>query len=159
MVFFCPFLPLTLRWLIYLALSQEYGVFYNLSTHINIGSINSCFACIQVYQSPLWLWPTAAIHNCIHQITFSHWNNPVEIFQSKSWKIPAEKFCRYRRFNRGLQLPIISLMHILLNSIDADMKSEIDSSRGGLRPYPLRFHVEEAGADAKLNQHGSLGPS
>jgi hypothetical protein len=27
----------------------------------------------------------------------------------------------------------------------------------GLGPYPLRFHVEEAGADAKLNQHGPLG--
>jgi hypothetical protein len=51
----------------------------------------------------------------------------------------------------------MSLMHILLNSIDADMKSEIGSSRGGLWPYPLRFHVEEAGADAKLNQHGPLG--
>jgi hypothetical protein len=48
-------------------------------------------------------------------------------------------------------------MHILLNSIDADMKSEIGSSRGGLRPYPLRFHVGEAGADAKLIQHGPLG--
>ncbi len=43
---------------------------------------------------------------------------------------------------------------VLLNSIDADMKSEIGSSRGGLRPYPLRFHVGEAGADAKLIQHG-----
>jgi hypothetical protein len=42
------------------------------------------------------------------------------------------------------------LMHILLNCIDADFKSEIGSTRGGLRPYPLRFHVEEAGADAKL---------
>ncbi len=51
----------------------------------------------------------------------------------------------------------MSLKHILLNSIDADMKSEIGSSRGGFRPYPLRFHVEEAGADAKLNQHGPLG--
>jgi len=45
-------------------------------------------------------------------------------------------------------------MNILLNSVDADMK--LDSSRGGLRPYPLRFHVEEAGADAKLSQHGPL---
>ena len=51
----------------------------------------------------------------------------------------------------------MSLMHILLNSIDADMKSEIGSSRGGLRPYPLRFHVKEAGADAKLIQHRPLG--
>jgi hypothetical protein len=59
--------------------------------------------------------------------------------------------------NPGLQLPIMSLMHILLNSIDADMKSEIGNSREGLRPYPLRFHVEEAGADAKLNQHGPQG--
>jgi hypothetical protein len=49
-------------------------------------------------------------------------------------------------------------MHILLNSIDADMKLvEIGSSRGGLRPYPLRFYVKEAGADAKLIQHGPLG--
>jgi hypothetical protein len=48
-------------------------------------------------------------------------------------------------------------MHILLNSIDADMKSEIGSSIGGLRPYPLRFHVGEAGADAKLIQHVPLG--
>ncbi len=75
----------------------------------------------------------------------------------KSWKIRTEKFRRYRGLNPSLQLPIMSLMHILLNSIDADMKSEIGSSRGGLRPYPLRFHVEEAGADAKLNQHGPLG--
>jgi hypothetical protein len=52
------------------------------------------------------------------------------------------------------------LMHILLNSIDTDMKSEIGSSRGGgggLRPYPLRFHVEEAGADAQLIRHGTVG--
>jgi hypothetical protein len=51
----------------------------------------------------------------------------------------------------------MSLMHILLNSIDADMKSEIGISTGRLRPYPLRFHVGEAGADAKLIQHGPLG--
>ncbi len=75
----------------------------------------------------------------------------------KSWKIPTEKFCRYWGLIPGLQLPIMSLMHILLNSIDADMKSEIGSSRGGLGPYPLRFHAEEAVADAKLNQHGPLG--
>ncbi len=62
----------------------------------------------------------------------------------KSGKIPTEKFCRYWGWNPGLQLPIMSLMHILLNSIDADMKSEIGSLRGGLRPYPLRCHVQEA---------------
>ncbi len=28
---------------------------------------------------------------------------------------------------------------------------------GGLRPYLLRFHVKQAGADAKLIQHGPLG--
>jgi hypothetical protein len=66
------------------------------------------------------------------------------------------KFRWYQGLNPGLQLPIMSLMHLLLNSIDADMKSEIGRSRGGLRPYPLRFHVEEAGADAKFNQHGPL---
>jgi hypothetical protein len=44
-------------------------------------------------------------------------------------------------------------MDILWNTIDADMKLEIGSTRGGLRSYHLRFHVEEAGADAKLNQH------
>jgi hypothetical protein len=37
------------------------------------------------------------------------------------------------------------------------MKSDISSYRGGLRPYPLRFHVGKAGADAKVNQHGLLG--
>jgi hypothetical protein len=75
----------------------------------------------------------------------------------KSLKIPTEKFHRYWGLNLGLQLPIMSLMHVQLNSIDADMKSDIGSSRGGLRPYPLRFHVGEAGADAKLIQHGPLG--
>jgi hypothetical protein len=72
----------------------------------------------------------------------------------KSFKIPTEKYCRFGRLNLGLQLPIMSLMHILLNSIDADMKSEIGSSTGGLRPYSLRFRVKEAGADAKLILHG-----
>jgi hypothetical protein len=66
----------------------------------------------------------------------------------------TEKIPLYQILNPGLQLPIMSLMHILLNSIDADMKSEIGSSRVGLRPYPLRFHVEK---DAKLVQHGHLG--
>jgi hypothetical protein len=28
---------------------------------------------------------------------------------------------------------------------------------GTKRPYPLRFHVKEAAADAKLIQHGPLG--
>ena len=72
-------------------------------------------------------------------------------------KIPTEKFRRFWGLNPGLQLPIMSLMHILLNSIDADRKSEIGSSRCGLRPYPLGFHVKQAGADAKLIQHGPLG--
>ena len=35
--------------------------------------------------------------------------------------------------------------------------SEIGISRWGLRPYPLGFHVKQAGADAKLIQHGPLG--
>ena len=75
------------------------------------------------------------------------------------WLIYLALSQEYRGLNQGLQLPImsLSLMHIMLNSIDIDMKSEICSSRGGLRPYPLRFHVEEAGADAKLIQHGHLG--
>jgi hypothetical protein len=41
--------------------------------------------------------------------------------------------------------------------MDADIKSEIGSSRKGLRPDPLSFHVGEAGADAKLIQHGPSG--
>ncbi len=49
------------------------------------------------------------------------------------------------------------LMHILLISIDADMKSEIGSSRGGLGPYPMRFFDEEVGAYANFIQHGPLG--
>jgi hypothetical protein len=47
-------------------------------------------------------------------------------------------------------------MHIMLNNIDAKMKSETGSSREALRPYSLRFHVDEAGADAKLTKHGPL---
>jgi hypothetical protein len=37
------------------------------------------------------------------------------------------------------------------------MKSEIESSRWGVKAYPLGFHVKQAGADAKLIQHGPLG--
>ncbi len=59
--------------------------------------------------------------------------------------------------NRALQLPIMSLMHRLLNSIEEDMMSEIGSFRGRLRPHPLRFHVDIAGAHPKLSQHGPLG--
>jgi hypothetical protein len=47
-------------------------------------------------------------------------------------------------------------MNILLNRIDVNMNLEIGSSRR-FRLYPLRYHVEEAGADAKLIQHGPLG--
>jgi hypothetical protein len=32
-----------------------------------------------------------------------------------------------------------------------------NSEIGSSRPYPLRFHVKQAGADAKLIQHGPLG--
>jgi hypothetical protein len=53
-------------------------------------------------------------------------------------------------------IPIMTLMHILLNSIDAGMKIQ-GSSRWGLRPYTLGFNVKQAGADAKLIQHGALG--
>jgi len=77
--------------------------------------------------------------------------------KQSSWKIPTEKFHWYQGLNPGLQLPIMSLMHILLNSIDVDMKSEIGICRGGLTPYSLRFHVKDAGADTKLIQHGPLG--
>ncbi len=59
--------------------------------------------------------------------------------------------------NPGLQLPNMTLMHILLKSIDADMKSDIGSSRGGFWHYPLMFQVKEAGADAKLSQYEPLG--
>ncbi len=61
----------------------------------------------------------------------------IETIQSKSYKvlkslkIPNEKFCPYQGLNPGL-LPIMTLMHILLNSIDSDMISEIGSSRVGL---------------------------
>ncbi len=63
--------------------------------------------------------------------------------------------------NKGMWNPLtpiatfyLNISHdTLLKNIDADMKSEI----GSLRPNPLRFHVEKAGADAKLNQQGPLG--
>jgi hypothetical protein len=59
----------------------------------------------------------------------------------------------------GLQLLIMPLMYIVLNSINADIKSEFSGCRWGLRPYPLRFHVKEAGTGAKLIQHGPKGPT
>jgi hypothetical protein len=40
-----------------------------------------------------------------------------------------------------------------MHAVDADMKLRNGSTRVGLR---LRFHVEEAGADAKLIQHRPL---
>ena len=52
----------------------------------------------------------------------------------------------------------MTLMHVLLNSIDAGMKIQrLVALDGGLRPYPLGFHVKQAGADAKLIQYGPLG--
>ncbi len=125
------------------------SIFIIFSTHIYIGSNSSCFVCTKLL--------SVIVYVSIKSLF------TIEIIQLKSvkvltsWKIPTEKFCRYSGLNPGMQLPIMSLLHILLNSIDADKKSEIGSSRGGLRPYPLRFYVEEAGADAKLNQHGPLG--
>jgi hypothetical protein len=78
-----------------------------------------------VYQSPLGLWPTAAIlyFIFIHQITFYHWNNPVEICQG-TWilKNPDWKISLVPGIEPVLQLPIMTLMHILLNSIDTDKK-------------------------------------
>ncbi len=78
--FFAPFfLWLCAGWYtLHCLRNRDYFIIF--STHIYIGSLCSCFACTQVYQSPLGLWPTAAIHNCICilQITFYHWNNPVE---------------------------------------------------------------------------------
>jgi hypothetical protein len=50
----------------------------------------------------------------------------------------------------------MSFKHILLNSIDADMKSEIGSARGGSGFQALSFEVP-CSADAKLIQHGPLG--
>ena len=52
------------------------------STHIYIGSISSCFACTQVYQSPLGLWPTAAIRNCICP------SNHFLPLKQSSWNLP-----------------------------------------------------------------------
>ncbi len=34
----------------------------------------------------------------------------------KSWKFSTKKYCRYWGLNSGLQLPIMSLMYLLLNS-------------------------------------------
>ncbi len=64
-VFFAPFfLWLRAGWYTLHCLRNK-GYFIIFSTHIYIGSISSCFACTEVYQSPLGLWPTAAIQNYI----------------------------------------------------------------------------------------------
>jgi len=72
----------------------------------------------------------------------------------KSWKISTQKTLLVPGIE--LQLPIMSLMNILLNNIDENVKSEIGRSWEGLRLNPLGFHVKGA-ADAKLIQHGLLG--
>jgi hypothetical protein len=98
----------------------------------------------------LWLWAGWFTLHCLR-------NREYFIIFSTHIYIGSICSCFACTLNLGLELPILSLMRILFNSIDADMKSEIGSSRGGLRPYPLRFHVKEADADAKLIQHGPLG--
>jgi len=81
--FFAPFfLWLWAGWYTLHCISKRES-FIIFLTYIYIGSICSCFACTPVYQNLIGLWPTAAILNCIciHQITFYHWNIPVEIYQ------------------------------------------------------------------------------
>jgi hypothetical protein len=130
------------------------------STHIYIGSISSCFACTQVYQSPLGLWPTAAIHNCIcpsnHFLPLkqSSWNLPRYLNLVKS---QMKNFAGTGDWTQVCNSQSCLWCIYCWIALMQTWKSEIGSSRGGLRPYPLRFHVEEACADAKLNQHGPLG--
>ena len=70
--FFAPFfLWLCAGWYtLHCLRNREYLIIF---FHIYIGSICSCCACTQLYQSPLGLGPTASFCNCIciHQITFS----------------------------------------------------------------------------------------
>jgi hypothetical protein len=54
--------------------------------------------------------------------------------------------------NLGL-LPVMLLMHTLLNRIDVNMKSD----NGGYRFFGDSFNVEKADASAKLIQYEPLG--
>ncbi len=74
--------------------NREYFTIF--STHIYFGSLCSCFACTQVYQSPLGLWPTAAIHNCICP------SNHFLPLKQSSWNLS-----RYLNFEKS-QLKIFS---------------------------------------------------
>ncbi len=80
--FFAPFfLWLRAGWYtLHCLRNRDYFIIF--STHIYIGSISSCFACTQVYQSPLGLWPTAAIRNCICP------SNHFLPLKQSSWNLP-----------------------------------------------------------------------
>jgi hypothetical protein len=92
-----------------------------------------------------------------YQTTLFQISRKLKIFSSFCWKLTfvGGSWGSAQMIFSGGGIPKEPLhnytpMHILLNSIDADMKSDIGNSRGVLRPYPLRFHVKEAGRDAKL---------
>ncbi len=59
------FLFLCTGWNILQCLRNGEYFFIILFTDIYTGSIFSCFACSHMYQSPVGLWPTAGILNCI----------------------------------------------------------------------------------------------
>ncbi len=76
-------------------------------------------------------------------ITFYHWKN----------------FCRCRGLNPGLHSLTCLWCIYCKAALMQTWKLDNSSSRWGYRPSPLRFHVKEAGADAKLTQNGPLGVS
>ena len=69
------------------------------------------------------------------------------------WKI----FCWYRGLNLGL-LPYHVFDAFTVNQHWCRHENQrLVALDVTYWPYPLRFHVEEAGADAKLIQHGPIG--
>jgi hypothetical protein len=68
-----------------------------------------------------------------------------------------ENCCQYQGLNPDLH-PKSCLWYIYCKAaLMQTWKLDNSSSRCGYGPYPLRFHVKEAGADAKLTQHRPLG--
>ncbi len=135
MCWYCSFLPLTLCCLIYLAGKGSifYSFFpltYTLDLFAAALHVHNCTKALLNFDPQLL---SVIVYVSIKSLFTIQTIQLKSVKVLKSWKIPTKKFCRSQVFNP--QLPIIYLMHVLLNSIDADMKSDIISSRegGGLR--------------------------
>ena len=91
-------------------------------------------------------FPVACLQHMLHCQVICCSKNHFELL--KQYNLNLEK----SYMNLGL-LPVMLLMHTLLNRIDVNMKSD----NGGYRFFGDSFNVEKADASAKLIQYEPLG--